>query len=72
LNRGGIDERWFGSTTEAANERFRELTRDEVFCSATAAADGVRFENSSPTEPLVILRYFGPEANPDAPEIGAA
>ena len=51
---------------------FRELTRDEVFCSAEAAAEGVRFENSSPTEPLVILRYFGPEANPDAPDIGAA
>ena len=40
--------------------------------SAKAAAEGVRFENSSPTEPLVILRYFGPEANPDAPDIGAA
>ena len=40
--------------------------------SAEAAAEGVRFENSSPTEPLVILRYFGPEANPDAPDIGAA
>ena len=25
-----------------------------------------------PHEPLVILRYFGPEANPDAPEIGDA
>jgi hypothetical protein len=22
-------------------------------------------------EDLVILRYFGPEANPDAPEVGA-
>ena len=51
---------------------FRELTRDEVFCSAKAASEDVRFENSSPTEPLVILRYFGPEANPDAPEIGDA
>ena len=36
------------------------------------AAEGVRFENTSPTEPLVILRYYGPEANPDAPEIGDA
>ena len=51
---------------------FRELTRDEVFCSAKAAADGVHFENPSPTEPLVSLRYFGPEANPNAPEIGDA
>ena len=36
------------------------------------SAEGVWFENSSPTEPLVILRYFGPEANPDASDIGAA
>jgi hypothetical protein len=51
---------------------FRELTRDEVFCSAKTAEEGVRYENTSPTEPLVILRYYGPEANPDAPEIGDA
>lgn len=51
---------------------FRELTRDEVFCSAKTAAEGVRYENTSPTEPLVILRYYGPEANPDAPAIGDA
>ena len=31
---------------------------------------GVRFENTSETEPLVVLRYFGPEVNPDAPEVG--
>ncbi len=36
------------------------------------AAEGVRYENTSPTEPLVILRYYGPEANPDAPAIGDA
>jgi hypothetical protein len=40
--------------------------------NVASATEGVRFENSSPTEPLVILRYFGPKANPDAPEIGAA
>ena len=51
---------------------FRELTRDEVFCSAKTATEGVRFENTSSTEPLVILRYYGPEANPDAPAIGDA
>jgi hypothetical protein len=27
--------------------------------------------NTSETEPLVTLRYFGPEVNPDAPEMGA-
>jgi hypothetical protein len=51
--------------------RFVELTEDEYFCSETGAKAGVTFENMSGTEPLVILRYFGPEANPDAPEIGA-
>ena len=31
----------------------------------------VPFENTSGTEPLVCLRYFGPEVNPDAPAMGA-
>ena len=39
--------------------------------SDAAARAGVVYENSSPTEPLVILRYFGPEADPSAPEVGA-
>jgi hypothetical protein len=51
--------------------RFHELTEDEVFCSEGAARAGVTFENSSDTEPLVMLRYFGPEVNPEAPELGA-
>jgi hypothetical protein len=51
--------------------RFHELTEDEVFCTEDAAKAGVTFENTSPVEPLVVLRYFGPEANPGAPEIGA-
>jgi hypothetical protein len=50
---------------------FHDLTEDEVFCTEPAARAGVTFENTSETEPLVTLRYFGPEANPDAPEIGA-
>ena len=50
---------------------FHELTEDEVFCTESAARAGVTFENTSATEPLVCLRYFGPEVNPDAPEIGA-
>ncbi len=49
---------------------FYELTEDEVFCTEAAAKAGVTFENTSPTEPLVMLRYFGPEVNPDAPEVG--
>ncbi len=51
--------------------RFQELTEDEVFCTETAARNGVTFENTSEVEPLVVLRYFGPEVNPEAPELGA-
>jgi hypothetical protein len=47
--------------------RFTDLTEDEVFCTEPAAKAGVLFENTSAVEDLVILRYFGPEANPDAP-----
>jgi hypothetical protein len=49
--------------------RFGEMTEDEVFVSAQAAAAGVAFENTG-TEPLVGLRYFGPDAQPDAPSVG--
>src|SRR6478736_1091923 len=48
--------------------RFTELTEDEYFCTEAGARTGVTFENLSATEPLVVLRYFGPEVNPDAPE----
>jgi len=51
--------------------RFTELTEDEFFCTEEGAQNGVSFENTSETEPLVCLRYFGPEVNPDAPEVGA-
>ena len=50
---------------------FHELTSDEFFITEKAAKAGVRYENTSPVEPLVMLRYFGPEVNPDAPAIGA-
>jgi hypothetical protein len=48
---------------------FGELTEDEYFVCDEAARQGVAFENTG-TEPLVTLRYFGPEVNPDAPEVG--
>jgi hypothetical protein len=51
--------------------RFTELTEDEYFCSEQGAQSGITFENASETEPLVVLRYFGPEVNPDAPQMGA-
>jgi hypothetical protein len=50
--------------------RFGELTEDEVFVAHDAARAGVVYENTG-SEPLVTLRYFGPDANPDAPAVGA-
>ena len=40
--------------------RFGELTNDEYFVSELAARSGVRFENLSSTQDLVILKHFGP------------
>jgi hypothetical protein len=51
--------------------RFHELTEDEYFCTEAGAKAGVTFVNTSTTEPLVCLRYFGPEVNPHAPAMGA-
>ena len=45
--------------------RFGELTKDELFVTADAARQGVSITNRSETEPLVILKHFGP-GNPDA------
>jgi len=47
---------------------FTELTDDEFYISEPAAKAGVTYVNTSPTEPLVMLRYFGPEVNPQAPK----
>lgn len=49
--------------------RFGAMTEDEVFVTAKTAADGVEFTNTG-TEPLVSLRYFGPDAQPKAPSVG--
>jgi hypothetical protein len=51
--------------------RFTDLTEDEYFVTEAGAKAGVTYENTSETEPMVILRYFGPEVNPDAPALGA-
>ena len=51
--------------------RFNELSEDEFFATEKAAHEGIVFKNSSTTEPLVLLRYFGPEVNPEAPAMGA-
>jgi len=42
--------------------RVGDLTDDEWFCSEAGARRGVTFTNTSATEPLVTLRYFGPGA----------
>lgn len=44
--------------------RFGQLTSDEFFVGAHAAAAGVLIENPSTTDPLVMLKHFGPR-NPD-------
>ena len=45
--------------------RFGQMTQDELFVSFSAAREGVRIENLSEAEPLVMLKHFGP-GNPDA------
>jgi hypothetical protein len=44
--------------------QFGSLSEDEFFVSAAAAAAGVVVRNDSATEPLVLLKQFGP-GNPD-------
>jgi len=44
--------------------RYGQLTFDEYFVSEPAAQTGVTISNASPSDPLVILKHFGPE-NPD-------
>jgi hypothetical protein len=50
--------------------RFGENTEDEVFISYDAARRGVTIENTG-SEPLVGLRYFGPDVHPNLPKNGA-
>jgi hypothetical protein len=45
--------------------RFGEMTQDELFVTVHAARAGVRIQNLSETDPLVLLKHFGP-GNPDA------
>jgi len=46
--------------------RFGEMTQDELFVTADAAANGVAITNRSKTENLVMLKHFGP-GNAEAP-----
>jgi hypothetical protein len=60
-------DRWIGYGKVDGNQYFtaKELTVEP------GAKNGITFENTSETEPLVTLRYFGPEVNPNAPAMGA-
>ncbi len=49
--------------------RFGELTDDEVFITHESATTGVEVENTG-SEPLVSLRYFGPDTHAKLPRIG--
>ena len=44
--------------------RYGQLTNDEFFVSEKAAMEGVTIKNNSATDPIVMLKHFGP-GNPD-------
>jgi len=44
--------------------RYGQLTNDEFFVSEQAAIEGVTIVNLSATDPIVMLKHFGPE-NPE-------
>lgn len=44
--------------------RYGQLTYDEYFVSESAAMKGVIIKNDSKTDPIVMLKHFGPD-NPD-------
>jgi len=48
---------------------FGDETEDEVFITHQAAIAGVEVRNTG-SEPLVALRYFGPDVHDDLPEVG--
>ncbi len=49
--------------------RFGAETEDEVYITHEAATAGVEIENNG-SEPLVSLRYFGPDVHPSVPKVG--
>ena len=49
--------------------RFGQETEDEVFITHEAATAGVEIENTG-SEPLVGLRYFGPDVHDSVPNVG--
>jgi hypothetical protein len=51
--------------------RFGARTEDEVFITHDAARRGIKVENTG-SEPLVGLRYFGPDVHDNMPNVGDA
>jgi hypothetical protein len=49
--------------------RYGDLTEDEVFVTQAAARAGVVVANTG-AEPLVTLRYFGPDVHANLPAVG--
>jgi len=49
--------------------RFGAETEDEVFITHGAATSGIEIENTG-SEPLVSLRYFGPDTHASVPNVG--
>jgi hypothetical protein len=49
--------------------RFGQETEDEVFITYEAATRGVKITNTG-SEPLVSLRYFGPDVHASVPDVG--
>ncbi len=47
--------------------RYGQSTYDEFFVSEKAAMEGVVIRNPSRSDPLVMLKHFGP-GNPDLPK----
>jgi hypothetical protein len=48
--------------------RFGDITHDEFFVPYQTAVKGVTIENTG-FEPLVLLKHFGPDCNPDMPDM---
>lgn len=44
--------------------RYGQLTHDEYFVTESAAKEGVKIVNQSKTDPIVMLKHFGPD-NPE-------
>ena len=47
--------------------RYDDITKDEFFVPYSTALKGVTIENTG-CEPLVLLKFFGPDCNPDMPD----